>query len=229
RSESLHPENIPLHIVYEDEHILIVDKPSGIATIPSQLHANGTVANGILYYYEKKKLPYTIHIVTRLDKDTSGLVVVTKHQYCHSLLTVLQRKNEIAREYEAVVSGQLRKKEATICAPIGRKSDSIIERTVTPDGKKAVTHYRVIKETEDVSLVRIRLETGRTHQIRVHFAHIGHPLVGDSLYGKDPTYVNLLKRQTLHCAYVRFQHPFTKEFIEVNSPLADDIKRLISS
>lgn len=227
RSASLRPENIPLHIMYEDEHILVINKPSGMATIPSQLHPSGTMANGILFYYDIKKLPYTIHIVTRLDKDTSGLVVVAKHQYSHSLLTTLQRNNELIREYEAIVSGRLDKKFGTIDAPIGRKQDSIIERTVTSSGKRAVTHYRVVKEMSNFSLVRIRLETGRTHQIRVHFAHIGYPLIGDRLYGKDKQYMTLLQRQALHCRSVRFVHPFTKKTIEVSCPLPDDVKAVL--
>lgn len=227
KSESLRPEYIPLHIMYEDEHVLIVNKPSGMATIPSQFYPSGTIANGILYYYEQRKLPYTIHIVTRLDKDTSGLVVVAKHQYCHSLLSTMQRKNELIREYEAVVTGHLDRKIGTIAAPIGRKTDSIIERTVTPTGKNAVTHYEVVHETGCLTLLRIRLETGRTHQIRVHFAHIGHPLVGDHLYGKEKKDIELLHRQALHCSYIRFVHPFTNKTIEVHSSLPDDVKKLL--
>lgn len=222
-SESIVPESMDLHIVYEDEHVLVIDKEAGLPTIPSQLHPNGTVANGVLYYYQQHHLPYTIHVVTRLDKDTSGLLLIAKHQYSHSLLTDEQRLHRIARTYQAIVHGTLQKKRGTIDAPIGRKANSIIERTVTADGKRAVTHYEVVKEFGDYSLVKVELETGRTHQIRVHFSHLGHPLVGDDLYGGKK---EICQRHALHCAKLTFFHPLKETWLEFSSSLPKDMNDL---
>lgn len=225
RSNTMVAEELPLDVVYEDKDVLIIEKSAGIPSIPSQLHPSGTVANGILAYYDKRKLPYTVHIVTRLDKDTSGLLLIAKHQYSHSLLSDMQRENAITREYTAIVHGKLKDWRGTIDLPIGRKADSIIERTVIETGQRAVTHYEVIRIFEDYSLVNIRLQTGRTHQIRVHFSAIGHPLVGDHLYGakQDP-----FLRQALHCSVLRFNQPLTKKPIEIISKLPLDMRRFLS-
>lgn len=222
---SIKPEKMCLDILFEDEYLLVIDKEPGIATIPSKLHPTGTLANGIAYYYKEKNIPFTVHIVTRLDKDTSGLVLVAKHHYSHSLLSDLQRKNEITRIYRAIVHGSLPKSEGTINAPIGRNPDSIIERMVRDDGKKAITHYRILREIETFSDVEINLETGRTHQIRVHFSYIGHPLVGDDLYGGKKGKV---KRQALHCSEIQFTHPFSKKEVHLISNLPEDMENIIS-
>jgi len=222
-SSTIQPEYMPLTILYEDEHLLIIDKLAGIPTIPSKLHPNGTLANGVLYYYKENHIPYTIHVVTRLDKDTSGLVLIAKHQYSHSLLSSLQRKNKISRTYRAVVHGRLSKKKGTIKRPIGRDPHSIIKRIVREDGQIAITHYDVRKEIADYSDIIVKLETGRTHQIRVHFASIGHPLVGDDLYGGKKDIIN---RQALHCAGIHFTHPFTNQLIRVWRDLPNDMAKL---
>lgn len=226
RSRSLVPENIPLHIIYEDEHLLVVHKEAGMPTIPSKLHPTGTLANSILYYYDLHHIPYTVHVVTRLDKDTSGLVLIAKHQYCHSLLSEQQRRNEIDRTYVAIVHGKLRDKEGTIDRPIARSPDSIMKRIVSEEGKRAVTHYKVLKTTDQYSYVETKLETGRTHQIRVHFAHIGHPLVGDDLYGGSK---EKMRRQALHCAQISFTHPFSKEKMSFSVKLPEDMKNLLKN
>lgn len=219
------PEPIPLSIVYEDEHVIVIDKQPGILTIPSKLHSKHTIANGLIYYYEQNHLPYTAHIVTRLDRDTSGLLLVAKHQYSHSLLAKLQNKNNIKRRYKALVHGQIEESSGKINVPIGRKLGSIIERTVTLDGREALTLYHVEKNIGPYSLVNIELKTGRTHQIRVHFSHIGHPLVGDDLYGGLTC---SFKRQALHCSELKFEHPFTKKQIHIQSQLPDDLKIFIN-
>ncbi len=221
---SVLPEKMSLEIVYEDEDLLVINKEAGIPTIPSKLHPTGTLANGIAYYYKEKNIPFTIHIVTRLDKDTSGLVLVAKHQYSHSLLSDLQRENNIKRVYRAIIHGSLDKKKGTIDAPIGRNPDSIIERMVRGDGKRAVTHYEVIQQTDAYSEVKIDLETGRTHQIRVHFSYLSHPLVGDDLYGGKTGELN---RQALHCAEISFIHPLSKEKIQIVSNLPADMQKII--
>lgn len=223
-SSQLAPEKMDLAILHEDEHLLVIDKEAGIPTIPSRLHPQGTLANGILFYYETKQIPYTIHVVTRLDKDTSGLVLIAKHQYSHSLLSKLQRANKIKRVYRAIVYGKMPERSGTIDAPIGRNPDSIIERMVREDGKRAVTHYETLMETEQYSEVKVKLETGRTHQIRVHFSHLGHPLVGDGLYGGK---MGKLNRQALHCSEICFTHPFSGENIRIVSNLPKEMADLL--
>lgn len=225
KGQYMKPAAIPLSIVYEDEAIIIVNKSSGMATIPSFHHHTGTVANGLLAYYEKSNIPYTVHVVTRLDRDTSGLLLIAKHSYSHSLLAASQQAGRVERKYKAIVEGHLQTKEGIINKPIGRKEGSIIERTVIESGKPAVTRYKVIQEAANYTLVDIKLETGRTHQIRVHFASIGHALAGDDLYGGSIETVN---RQALHCYELRFEHPTTKEMVSFQLPIPDDMKQLIS-
>lgn len=216
--------HLPLSFVYEDEHVIVIDKQPYVTTIPSRLHPTHTVANGLIYYYEKNNLPYTAHIITRLDRNTSGLLLVAKHQYSHSLLSNIQREGQIKRKYKAIVHGHLYKKSGEINVPIGRKDGSIIERTVRKDGQFASTLYEVEREIGPYSLVNIQLKTGRTHQIRVHFSYLGHPLVGDELYGGD---VTILKRQALHCETLSFIHPFSKEEVTMTSELHNDLQMFI--
>ncbi|AXI08799.1 RNA pseudouridine synthase [Oceanobacillus zhaokaii] len=218
-------ENIELAIVYEDDAVIVLNKPAGIATIPSRNHPKGTIANGVLAYYEKNNIPYTIHVVTRLDRDTSGLLLIAKDRYSHSILAASQKQGAIKRKYQAIIKGHLDPMGGTIDAPIDRKEGSIIERAVIETGKRAITHYHIIEEFADTSLVEIELETGRTHQIRVHFSHINHALLGDDLYGGS---VDRILRQALHCVEISFEHPFTKEIINLKCPLPEDMLRLIS-
>ncbi|MGP4041156.1 RluA family pseudouridine synthase [Gracilibacillus sp. D59] len=223
RSELLVPEPIPIDIVYEDDDVLVLNKAPHMATIPSYHHPSHTLANGIIYHYNQQHIPYTVHVVTRLDRDTSGLLLIAKHRYSHSILFQDQHNATVNRRYQAIVAGQLTEKKGVLAYPIDRAPNSIIERMVSSTGKKAVTHYQVKEELEDTSLVEIRLETGRTHQIRVHFSSIGHPLIGDSLYDGDTT---KLQRQALHCHKLAFNHPLTKERMEFEIPLADDLEEV---
>lgn len=223
-SQSLVAENLPLEIVYEDEFIIVVNKPAGIPTIPSQLHPRGTLANRVLHYYSERHIPYTIHVVTRLDKDTSGLVLIAKHHYSHSLFSNLQRRNGIVRKYKALITGQLLDLSGTIDLPIMRAANSIIERVVDSTGKHAVTHFEVLAKYQDHSLVEIELETGRTHQIRVHFSHLGNPLLGDDLYGGK---LDRLNRQALHCSSLKFIHPFTEKLLEFTADIPQDMMSLM--
>lgn len=218
----MQPTDIPLSVLYEDEHLLIVNKQANQATVPSALHKKNTLANSLLFHYEKNNLPYTVHVVTRLDRDTSGIVIIAKHRYCHSLLG--NEKSKINRKYFALITGKLTKKQSQINLPIGRSRYSIIERCVTSSGKSAVTNYKVMKEYTDYSLVEVTLETGRTHQIRVHFSHIDHPLLGDDLYGGDQSLIN---RQALHCSQVSFIHPFTDEPLLCEAELPKDMSDLL--
>nr|WP_144032176.1 RluA family pseudouridine synthase [Amphibacillus jilinensis] len=221
RGPQLIPEPINLDIVYEDEFLIVVNKPAKMATIPSTHHRSKTVANGLIAHYDQLDLDYTVHVVTRLDRDTSGLMLIAKQRFCHSFF----HQQKIERHYQAVVEGKPEKTAGVgvIDAPIARKPDSIIERTVSKGGKPAVTHYQVIRHVKCGSIVDIKLETGRTHQIRVHFAHIGHPLVGDKLYGGSTVHVD---RQALHCVYLSFIHPITKKRIQLKSDWPADLSQI---
>ncbi|WP_053365589.1 RluA family pseudouridine synthase [Bacillus sp. FJAT-27245] len=224
-SEGIRAEGIPLVIVYEDDYLIVLNKPAAMSTIPSREHPSGSLANGLVGYYEKIGLRATAHIVTRLDRDTSGLVLVAKHRHVHHLLSKQQKSCEVKREYEAFAEGEFKEQSGTIEQPIGRKSDSIIEREVRPDGQYACTRYQVMGECGRLfSRVRLRLETGRTHQIRVHLAYIGHPLLGDDLYGGD---VALIRRQALHCRWISFYHPFLLKEMSFEAPLPGDMAALL--
>ena len=183
-SEGLVAENGPLKIVYEDEALLVIDKPAYMSTIPSREHPTRSVANFVCGYFTQQQIASTVHIVTRLDRDTSGLMVIAKHRHIHHLMSEQQKKGAVHREYEAIVHGRMEQQQQSIIAPIGRKDTSIIEREVRADGQFAHTDVHVLHTTPyPMSHIRLKLHTGRTHQIRVHMAHIGHPLLGDELYG----------------------------------------------
>jgi 23S rRNA pseudouridine1911/1915/1917 synthase len=216
---------IPLEIVYEDEDVLVLNKQAGIPVVPSKHHDGGSIASGILNHYERQGLSYTVHIVTRLDKNTSGLMLVAKHRLSHSLLSEQQQLGQIKRAYAAFVSGCVSSKNGTIDEPIGRKDSSIIEREVRSEGKQAVTHFQVIKQFEHFTHVQVTLETGRTHQIRVHFSYIGHPLLGDDLYGGQQDVIN---RQALHCRYLSFWSPFQEKRLEFTTDLPKDMTELLT-
>jgi 23S rRNA pseudouridine1911/1915/1917 synthase len=224
RSADMLPEPLPLDVVYEDDYLLVVNKPPFMSTIPSREHPNGTLANALLYHYDQQQLQTTVHIVTRLDRDTSGLLLVAKHRHVHHLLSELQKRGKIKRRYEAICHGELIQDRGTIDAPIGRKSDSIIEREVREDGQRAVTHFHVLQRFSGFTHVSLQLETGRTHQIRVHMAYLGHPLVGDELYGGQR---GELQRQALHSKELSFFHPFFNKECRFVSELPGDMKQLI--
>ncbi|MEY8751580.1 RluA family pseudouridine synthase [Alkalicoccobacillus gibsonii] len=224
-SKGLIPEANSFEIIFEDEHFLIVNKASGMATIPSREYPQGTLANAVLAYYMKHNIQATFHPVNRLDRGTSGLLVIAKHRYAHDQMSKQQKEGRLKRRYEAIVQGVVEPPDGTINQPIGRKPDSIIERMVTPDGKPAVTHYRTRVSTTSLTYVRIALETGRTHQIRVHFSSIGHPLAGDELYGGESLG---LERQALHSYKLSFTHPFTQESMVFTAKPPSDFSRLLT-
>ena len=178
------PTKMDLNIIYEDDSFLVLNKPKGLAVHPSILHFEDTLSNGVKYYFDKINLHKKIRPVNRLDLDTSGLIIFAKNDYVQECLIKQMSNNTFKKEYLAVVIGHLENKTGTINKPIARKEGSIIERCISANGKQSITHYEVLKEYDDFSLVKCMLETGRTHQIRVHFASIGHPLLGDRLYGK---------------------------------------------
>jgi len=224
--ESLDAISRKLKVVFEDDHFLILDKPAGVASIPSVNHSN-TMANYVkAYYIDSGYENHQVHIVTRLDKDTSGLMLFAKHGYAHARLDKQLQKRAIEKRYLALVKGDgLLEKEGEIIAPIARDEDSIITRRVAKGGKYAHTSYKVIEQFGNIYLVDIHLHTGRTHQIRVHFSHIGFPLLGDDLYGGSMS--EGISRQALHCHTLKFYNPFSGEEIGRASPLPTDFEQVI--
>lgn len=227
KSAGLIPQQIDFPILMEDDHLLILTKVAGISTIPSREHPTGTMANFIAGYMEKSGLSSTVHIVTRLDKDTSGIICVAKHRHAHHVLSEMQKLGQISRTYEAIVHGHVKQEKFLIDAPIGRKNGSIIERMIDVEGKQAKTSVQVLTRFEHLgeklTHVRLHLHTGRTHQIRVHMMSIGHPLIGDDLYGGD---LQLINRQALHARELKLIHPFTKESLHLVAPFPEDMKVL---
>lgn len=218
------PTKMELDILFEDETMLIINKPAGVPVHPSMDHFEDSLSNGIRFYFDEIGLKRKIRPVNRLDKDTSGIVIFAKNEYVQEYLVRQMKANKFVKEYIAVCSGSFDFKVGTIDAPIARKEDSIIERCVSEAGDKAVTHYEVLKNVNNYSVVKCILETGRTHQIRVHLAHIGHPLLGDTLYGTSSP---LISRQALHAYKVKFIHPISLKPIALTAKIPNDIENII--
>lgn len=223
-SENIVAVKMPLDILYEDNYLLIINKSPFIAVHPSIRHFSDSLSNGVQYYFNSISLHRKIRIVNRLDKDTSGIVIFAKNEYIQEELISQMKTNDFKKEYIGVLNGILDKKSGIINAPIARKSGSIIERCIDKNGQEATTHYDVIKENNNLSVVHFILETGRTHQIRIHSSYIGHPLLGDTLYGTSSPLIN---RQALHAYRVTFIHPITKKSLIIEAPLPNDIKNII--
>lgn len=217
--------NIPINILYEDEHLLVINKPAGMLVHPAKYSDTETLANAVMNYYLQQKISCSYHPVHRLDRNTSGAVLISKYPHIQHLLSQNNIKH-IRRIYWGVAEGLIEPSTGVIDAPIGRHPDSIIQRMVRPDGQQAITNYHVIKRFTASSLVELDLLTGRTHQIRVHLAYIGHPLLGDDLYGGS---LNDIGRQALHSARLSFTHPVTGQFIDIFCPLPHDLQELIDS
>lgn len=213
-----------LNIIYEDEAFLIINKPARIPVHPSMEHYTDSLSNGVKFYFNKINLKKKIRPVNRLDKDTSGIVVFAKNEYAQECLIRQMKTNTFVKKYIAVVEGHLDKKSDVINAPIARKEGSIIERIVSENGDIAITHYTVLKSSSTFDIVECVLETGRTHQIRVHFSYIGHPLLGDTLYGSSSPFID---RQALHSYKVQFVHPISKKKLEFIAPIPNDIEALL--
>lgn len=215
------PTQMNLDIVFEDDWLLIINKPAGIAIHPSILHYSDSLCNGIRFYFDKIGLKKKVRPVNRLDLNTSGLVVFAKCEYIQECLISQMKNNEFKKEYLAVCNGIFDKKFGTISLPIARKENSIIERCISENGQPSITHYEVLKDFDNYSLVKCSLETGRTHQIRVHMSAIGHPLLGDSLYGSIS---DLIDRQALHCYNLQFVHPVNNNVLNFYGELPIDFK-----
>lgn len=218
------PQDIPLDIIFEDEHVLVVNKPPDMLVHPLSYHVLNTLANGVIYHWQQQGHNSKFRAVSRLDKDTSGVILIAKSSYiCHQLSGQM-KNNMCRREYLAVVHDRITMDSGIIDLPIGRPNEKSLIFGVTPQGKEAITHFTVIKRFAGGSLVKLRLETGRTHQIRVHMRHLGHPLMGDDLYGGS---LELIQRQALHSWRLEFNHPVTKEHMRLEAPLPADMTSLI--
>ncbi len=238
------PENIPLDIVYEDKYLLVVNKPAGMVTHPAYKNYSGTLVNALLHHSRSLSQPHPLRpgIVHRLDKDTSGLLVVAKDETTHQKLSRQFANKTTEREYRAIVWGVFKSPEGIIEASLGRSKSDRKKVAVVKEGKYAMTEYEVLEQFTYLALLRLRLRTGRTHQIRVHLAHIHHPVFGDETYGgrkiatggvdgkKKAEAANLLQRisrQALHAKSLGFVHPATKEFMRFDSELPEDMKRVL--
>lgn len=224
-SEKIPPTKLPLDIIYEDEDLLVLNKPAGMPIHPSLNNYTNSIANALAYYFQSQGKPFIFRCCNRLDRDTSGLTIVSKHLVSGSILSAMTKYREVHREYLAIARGSVTPSEGTIQAPLGRKEGTIIERTVDWEhGEDAVTHYKVVKEANGHSLVSLRLETGRTHQIRIHMKYLGYPLIGDYLYNPDMEYMT---RQALHSHHMEFTHPITGEHMSFTAPLPEDMARVM--
>ena len=219
-SENIEPIELPLHILFEDADIIALNKPRNMPTHPSQNHHGDTLANALAYYF--RDMDFTFRVITRLDKDTSGIVLVAKNAMAAQKLSMAMQNGAIQKEYVAAVCGVPLPSEGTITMPIKRKEDSVIVRCAAPDGKEAVTDYYTEKTKNGVSFVRLLPRTGRTHQLRVHMQYIGTPIFGDDLYGAPQSD----EKTRLHCRKLSFPHPVSGEIIRIEAPVPEDMDML---
>lgn len=226
-SQNIEPEEMNLAIVYEDEDIILVNKPIGMVVHPTKNYQLGTLSNGLLYHFKKNGENCIVRLVSRLDMNTSGLVIIAKNQFSHmALARDLHELTSYEKSYVAVIHRKMKDSEGTIDLPIMRELETSIKRVVDEKGQKSVTHYKVLETFKDAQLLKLTLETGRTHQIRVHLSHLGNPIYGDTLYGIDGD-EEYIGRQALHAYRLVFPHPRTGKVIEVETEIPEDIKALI--
>lgn len=225
KSSDILPVPLDFGILYEDEDILVVNKPAGMPTHPSAKNTDNTLANALAFYYHLKGRPFVFRCCHRLDRDTSGVTVIAKHYVSASVLSDMSIRHEVCREYNAIVKGRVLPSSGRIDIPLGRKPGSIIERMADPNqGERAVTHYRTVQCYGDYTLLSLRLETGRTHQIRIHLKEIGYPLIGDYLYNPD---MEQISRQALHARRLSFRHPVNGKAMSFEAPLPEDMKKVL--
>ncbi|WP_411683068.1 RluA family pseudouridine synthase [Clostridium thailandense] len=226
-SQNIDPEPIPIDVIYEDSDIIVVNKQPGIVVHPTKSYPNGTLANGLLYYFKEKDEKCIVRLVSRLDMDTSGLIIIAKNQFSHMALARDMGNENFEKSYLAIVHGNIDKKEGTINLPIYRVGGDTIKRIIDERGQESITHFSVLESCRKGDLVKLTLETGRTHQIRVHLTYLGHPLYGDSLYGigNEDDYI---KRQALHAYKLKFPHPRTGEILELEADMPEDMKELLN-
>lgn len=220
------PQDLKLPILYDDFDIIMVNKPPFMVVHPTKSHYENTIANGVTHYIMERDEKVKIRFVNRLDMNTSGLVIVAKNPYAQFVLSADMKEDKVEKMYIAVVKGIVKEDSGTINEPIYRPTDDSVKRIVHEDGQPSVTHFEVVERLKDATVLKLKLETGRTHQIRVHLNHIGHGIIGDELYG----YVdeNLINRQALHAYSLKFKQPRTKEDLEFKAPLPKDMEELIT-
>jgi len=227
KNDKIKAQKGSLDVLYEDDSLLIINKSGDMVVHPTCLHLDCTLANYVKYYLEEKGEFVTTRFVNRLDRETSGIIIFAKNDYTQEVLARQMQSGIFEKEYIAVVHGIVKDDFGTINLPIKRAPNSIMEGITAEDGERAITHYEVIERLTNTSVVKLKLETGRTHQIRVHLKSIGHPIIGDGLYSDIPT--DLIKRQALHAYKVKFIHPITKENVEIISKVPDDIGKIINN
>ncbi|WP_102400124.1 RluA family pseudouridine synthase [Haloimpatiens massiliensis] len=224
-NQNIIPEKMDLNIVYEDLDVIVLNKAPGMVVHPTRSYPTGTLSNGLLYYFREKGENCIVRLVSRLDMDTSGLILIAKNQFSHMALARDMKSESFQKGYMAVVHGNLKQESGTINKPIYRTEDDSIKRVIDVRGQESITHYSVLESYAGGDLVRLNLETGRTHQIRVHLSSLGHPLYGDILYGKEEK--EYIERQALHAFKLSFPHPRDGRIVELECELPEDMKNLI--
>ena len=228
-SQDIAAEKMDIEIVYEDDDILVVNKRPFMVVHPTKSYQSGTLANGVINYFRESNQNCIVRLVSRLDMNTSGLIIIAKNQFSHGMLSKAMTENKVNKRYLAIVHGKFENKEGTIDLPIYRPEgiENGTKRVIDERGQRSITHYKVVDTFEDSSLVECKLETGRTHQIRVHLSSLGHPIYGDTLYGYGDEEEDLIKRQALHAYGLDFKSPRTGEELSLNSELPYDMKELL--
>jgi 23S rRNA pseudouridine1911/1915/1917 synthase len=231
-SEDILPQELPLNILFEDEHLLIVNKAAGMIVHPTHGHYVNTLANGVVYYWQQQGKNYRFRPIHRLDQETSGTLAIAKNPFVHQQVSEQMKTNQVEKQYVALVHGSMLADEGTVNEPIDRNPDEPHIRIVTESGYAAVTHYKVVERFPEATLVRLWLETGRTHQIRVHMQALGHPLLGDKLYkqavnsdsDRGSAAEPPIERHALHASKLAFTHPITKQRVVFNAPIPPDME-----
>ncbi|HBF76385.1 MAG TPA: RluA family pseudouridine synthase [Clostridiaceae bacterium] len=224
-TQDVEPQDIDIDIAYEDGNILVVNKPPFMVVHPTKSHRDGTLSNAVAYYSKKTNQDFIVRLVNRLDRDTSGLVIIAKNQFAHQDMAQKMERNEIKKYYIAVVKGNF-SGSGVIDKPIGRPTLDSIKREVMDNGQRAVTYYESLNSGVNMSSVILRLETGKTHQIRVHLSYLGYPIIGDTLYGQESELIN---RQALHALKLEFVPPGKDKIVQVISSVPDDIQLLLNN
>ncbi|MBN2558809.1 MAG: RluA family pseudouridine synthase [Clostridia bacterium] len=226
-NDAIKPSDIPLDILYEDPYIVVLNKDAGIAVHPAGKYQDDTLANGLRFHFMQKGIDMTARPVGRLDRNTSGVVIFAKNSHVMTLMISALKEDSARKIYVGLTHGNPVEDEGLIDLPIKRAEDSIIARISAADGKPSMTKFRVLERFGSASLVEFELLTGRTHQIRLHSKELGHPLVGDGIYGDDSATMHIIDRHALHCASVSFIHPFTGGDVEINAPYPEDFKSAV--
>lgn len=230
-SEDILPQELPVDVIAEDTHLLIVNKAAGLIVHPTHGHYINTLANAVVYYWQQQGQSYRFRPIHRLDQETSGVLAIAKNPYVHHLISEQMQQQLVDKEYIAIVHGIVAGDSGTVNAPIDRNPDSPHERIVIASGYSAITHFQVVQRFEraQATMVRLKLETGRTHQIRVHMKHIGHPLIGDKMYGLQAELDCRISRHALHAEKLGFVHPAFQKKIEYEAPMPEDMIQLIQT